>query len=84
LPGSGGNPSRQEIIATAIGAAVYAICHGDERGLGEYLNLLALEHNPGWLQAVSREITSFLRLAVTAGWRRGWQPAELVRHVERG
>jgi Protein of unknown function (DUF2786) len=66
-----------------VGAAVYAVCQGDQRSLGEYLTLLAAEQAPGWTQTVSREIAGFLRLAVTAGWRHGWQPAELVRHVGR-
>src|SRR5260370_21843286 len=30
---------------------------------------------------VSRELVGCLRAAVTAAWRNGWQPAELVRHV---
>lgn len=48
-----------------------------------YLELLATEQAPGWTQAVSREITGFLRSSVTAAWRHGWQPAELARHVGR-
>jgi hypothetical protein len=32
---------------------------------------------------VSRELVGRLRAAVTAAWRHGWQPAELVRHVGR-
>lgn len=76
-------PSQQELIATAVSWAVDAVCRGDESGLAEYLSLLAVEHKPGWTQAVSREIAGFLRLSVTAAWRHGWQPAELVRHAGR-
>lgn len=68
---------------TAVSAAVDAVCRGDERGLADYLKLLAAEQSPGWTQAVSREIAGFLRVSVTAAWRHGWQPAELVRHVGR-
>ena len=82
-PGRGRVPSQQELVVTAVCAAVDAVCRGDQRGLGEYLGLLATEQAPGWMQGVSREIAGFLRLSVTAGWRHGWQPAELVRHVGR-
>jgi hypothetical protein len=81
--GQPGVPSQQELIATAASWAVEAVCIGDKLGLAEYLKLLAVEQAPGWTQAVSREIAGFLRLSVTAVWRHGWQPAELVRHVGR-
>jgi hypothetical protein len=82
-PGRQGIPSQQELIVTTVSWAVDAICSGDERDFTEYLKLLAVEQSPGWSQAVSREIAGFLRLSVTAAWRRGWQPAELVRHAGR-
>jgi hypothetical protein len=82
-PGRGRVPSQQELVVTAVFAAVDAVCRGDQGGFGEYLGLLATEQAPGWMQAVSREIAGFLRLSITAGWRHGWQPAELVRHVGR-
>ncbi len=82
-PGWQGIPSQRELVATAVSAAVDAVCRGDDRGFAEYLGLLAAEQSPGWTQAVSREITGFLRLSVTAAWRHGWQPAELVRHAGR-
>jgi hypothetical protein len=36
-----------------------------------------------WQQAVERELLGSLVRAVTAGWRQGWQPAEVVRQVGR-
>lgn len=81
-PGQRSVPSQRELVVTAVSAAVDAVCRGDERGFAEYLKLLA-KQSPGWAQAVSREIVGFLRLSVTAAWRHGWQPAELVRHVGR-
>jgi hypothetical protein len=36
-----------------------------------------------WQQAVERELLASLIRAVTAGWRQGWQPAEVVRQVGR-
>lgn len=82
-PGRQRVPSQQELVVTAVSAAVDAVCRGDERGFAEYLRLLAAEQSPGWTQAVSREVVGFLRLSVTAAWRHGWQPAELVRHAGR-
>jgi len=82
-PGQQRVRSQQELVVTAVSAAVDAVCRGDERGFAEYLELLAAEQSPGWTQAVSREIAGFLRVSVTAAWRHGWQPAELVRHVGR-
>jgi len=82
-PGRQRVPSQQELVVSAVSAAVDAVCRGDERGFTEYLRLLAAEQSPGWTQAASREIAGFLRLSVTAAWRLGWQPAELVRHAGR-
>jgi hypothetical protein len=38
---------------------------------------------PGWQRAVERELLASLHRAVTAGWRQGWQPAEVVRELGR-
>jgi hypothetical protein len=81
--GRPGVPSQREFLVAAVSAALEAVCRGDERGLDRQLALLATERSPGWAQAVSREIAGFLRLSVTAAWRHGWQPAELVRHIGR-
>jgi hypothetical protein len=36
-----------------------------------------------WQEAVERELFDSLIRAVTAGWRQGWQPAEVVRQIGR-
>jgi hypothetical protein len=38
---------------------------------------------PAWRLTVSRKLWEILLRTVTDGWHRGWQPAELVRQVER-
>jgi len=38
---------------------------------------------PGWQRSVDQKLLEILLQTVTNDWRRGWQPAELVRHVER-
>ncbi len=82
-PGQRSVPSQRELVVTAMSAAVDAVCRSDERGVAECLGLLAAEQPPGWTQAVGRAITGSLRLSITAAWRYGWQPAELVRHASR-
>jgi hypothetical protein len=82
-PGRPRVPSQTELVVAAVSGAVDAVCQGDELSFAEYHKLLAAEQSPGWTQAVSREIVGFLRLSVTAAWRHGWQPAELVRHAGR-
>ena len=38
---------------------------------------------PGWQRVVNQKLWEILPRAVTDGWHRGWQPAELIRQVER-
>jgi hypothetical protein len=76
-------PSQQEQVAVAIGEAVQAVCDGRQDAYGKHLDLLAIELAPGWTQAVSRTLVEYLRVSVTFAWKRGWQPAELARHVGR-
>ena len=76
-------PSRQERIASAIGEAVQAVCDGRQDNYGKHLDQLAIEPTPGWTQAVSRTLVEYLRLSVASAWKRGWQPAELARHIGR-
>jgi hypothetical protein len=38
---------------------------------------------PGWQRVVNQKLWELLSRAVTNAWQRGWQPAELVRQVER-
>ena len=76
-------PSQQEQVASAIGEAVQAVCDGRQDVYGKHLDLLAIELAPGWTQAVSRTLVEYLRVSVTFAWKRGWQPAELARHVGR-
>jgi hypothetical protein len=62
---------------------VQAVCDGSRDPHGAHLDPLAIERTPGWTQAVSRTIVEYLRASVAAAWQRGWQPAELARHVGR-
>jgi Protein of unknown function (DUF2786) len=81
--GPGEAPSQQDLVAAAIAAAVQAVCDGSGDPHGAHLDPLAIERAPGWTQAVSRSIVEYLRASVATAWQRGWQPAELARHVGR-
>lgn len=76
-------PSQREIVASLIGEAVAAVCQHDQQAYDAGLRQLASERTPAWTQAVSRSLVEALRAMVTAAWRHGWQPAELVRHAGR-
>src|ERR1700678_4092555 len=76
-------PTQQDLVAAAIGAAVQAVCDGIGDPHGAHLDPLAIERTPGWTEAVSRAIVEYLRASVASAWQRGWQPAELARHVGR-
>jgi hypothetical protein len=76
-------PSQQEQVASAIGEAVQGVCDGRPDSYDKQLEQLAIERAPGWTQAVSATLVEYLRLSVTSAWKRGWQPAELARHVGR-
>ena len=82
-PGTRQVPSQQDMVVSLIAEAVHALCDGSQDDYGSCLQQLANERTPGWTRAVSRSLVEVLRLSVTAAWRRGWQPAELARHVGR-
>ena len=82
-PDQGAAPTRQDLVAAAIGAAVQAVCDGSRDPHGAHLDPLAIERSPGWTEAVSRAIVEYLRASVASAWQRGWQPAELARHIGR-
>ena len=71
------------MAVSLIAEAVHALCGGSQNDYGTCLQQLANERTPEWTRAVSRSLVECLRLSVTAAWRRGWQPAELARHVGR-
>jgi hypothetical protein len=82
-PEPGTAPTQPDLVAAAIGAAVQAVCDGTGDPHGAHLDPLAIERAPGWTEAVSRAIVEYLRASVASAWQRGWQPAELARHVGR-
>jgi hypothetical protein len=81
--GPGHVPSQRELVSSAIVEAVHAVGAGQQDAYGKHLDQLAIERTPGWTQAVSQGLVEYLETSVTAAWQRGWQPAELARHIGR-
>jgi len=85
-PGAGPGspqPSVEELIALAVGLAVNALEDHGTTAFAEVLHGLASQPRPGWTDTVSKQLVGYLRRSVTAVWQAGWQPAELVRHLDR-
>jgi hypothetical protein len=76
-------PSLRELAALAISEALSALAAGSTDLFRTYVAALGSQRRPGLDAVVSRELVGCLRAGVTAAWRHGWQPAELVRHVGR-
>jgi Protein of unknown function (DUF2786) len=74
---------QRERVSAAIAQALPVVCAGQADRYGGHLDMLAIEREPGWTRAVSRGLVGFLKASVTAAWQRGWQPAELARHIGR-
>jgi Protein of unknown function (DUF2786) len=74
---------QRELVSAAIAQALPVVCAGQADRYGGHLDMLAIEREPGWTRAVSRGLVGFLKASVTAAWQRGWQPAELARHIGR-
>jgi hypothetical protein len=88
MPADGGRrhddvPPLDEIVVTALGATIEALCFGDEHAFTEYLTVLGTEQAPGWTREVSAVLARALCTSVAMTWRQGWQPAELVRQTRR-
>jgi hypothetical protein len=67
-----------------VSDALQAQMDGDQDAFARYATGLAERPGaPGWPRAVDRELLVSLVRAVTAGWRQGWQPAEVVRETGR-
>jgi hypothetical protein len=75
------NPARaEELVSLALQAQLDA----DQDTFARCAAQLAERPGPdGWQRAVERELIVSLVRAVTAGWRQGWQPAEVVREIGR-
>lgn len=77
-------PTQRQLADQIINQAMVARQHDDEAELDDCLSLLIT--GPGGaagLQVVNRALLTYLLHEVEQAWRRGWQPAELVRVARR-
>lgn len=90
-PGGGpgwqpGTPSPLDAARYLVSDAVGAQFGTDQTGFARCVAELAapsVTAVPGWRRIVGRAVWASLEEAVTTSWQRGWQPAEVVRQVQR-
>jgi hypothetical protein len=83
-PDGGFEPSAAARAEQLVSDALQAQVDGQHDVLARCAAQLAQRPGKrGWQRAVERELLASLVRAVTAGWRQGWQPAEMVREIGR-
>lgn len=82
-----GCPDPLEVARYLVSAALGAKFDGDQAGFAQHVGDLAAASGSaparGWRRIVGRAMWASLEEAVTTSWQRGWQPAEVVRQVQR-
>jgi hypothetical protein len=73
----------RELAAALVADAVNALAYGRTADVDTNTGLLADDRLPGWTGLVDQELRWNLQFAVTGTWRKGWQPAEVVRQIGR-
>ncbi|MBO0822586.1 MAG: DUF2786 domain-containing protein [Actinobacteria bacterium] len=76
-------PTPAEAAEQLVDGAIAALFDDDRDVFGVYVSELGATLSTSWPRIVGRAVWARLERAVTTGWDRGWQPAEVVRQVER-
>jgi hypothetical protein len=87
-PAGPGAPPSSPAAATDLAVhllheAIYALDRDDQVAAERALNQLAVDYGPVWRLAVDGVVGKVLARSVSALWQGGWQPADLLRVVER-
>ena len=81
-PGSRLPPA--QLAAALVAAAVQARSSKDDGAFSRYVAQLAERPNAAdWQRITESALTAALERGITAAWRLGWQPADVVRTVAR-
>lgn len=74
-----------EAVESLAAAAVLALTRGDTAGFDRAADRVTAGPgtDDGWQPAVEHVLAALLRRHTAAAWRRGWQPADVVRHARR-
>jgi len=85
--GQASRPSPADTAGILVGEAVSALADDDRDAFAKYVAGLAAPPGGGvatdWPRIVGRAIWTVAEQVVVTGWRRGWQPTELVRQLDR-
>jgi hypothetical protein len=77
-------PTVEEQVALHIGAALRALADHDRRSFDlACARVVDRPGAPSQRRVTERLLVSYLQLAVSEGWQRGWQPADVLRFVSR-
>jgi Protein of unknown function (DUF2786) len=76
-------PRADEEAAQLVGLAVQALDVGRTGDVVGCVHRLAADRGAGWARQVDGALEGALTAGVTALWRSGWQPADLLRLVAR-
>jgi Protein of unknown function (DUF2786) len=76
-------PTTTAQVAELVDQAVHALHHGDDTSVSRAVARLAADTGPGWRLAVERALDDGLKVTITALWRHGWQPVDVLRVVAR-
>ncbi|MBI1758389.1 MAG: DUF2786 domain-containing protein [Actinobacteria bacterium] len=80
----GGPPSLEDRVALEVSAALHALDHDDRPAFEAAAARVAERPGiAGWARVAERALASYLQAALRELWRRGWQPADMVRVVGR-
>jgi hypothetical protein len=82
-PSDDRRPSPTELAELLISEAVQALFGKDDAGFQHWADQLTVHPSVTGSQSADQSLTSLLQRGVTTAWRRGWQPADVVRFTGR-
>lgn len=81
--GQGLPPTVADQVAALVDQAVYALHRGDDAEVARHVAQLTSGAGPEWRRALELTLDSCLKVTLSALWRNGWQPVDVLRVVAR-